>query len=86
MSEVQNLQANQKQEIEELYLRKGKVPPSGLVSPATMLNQRQRRFSKTGNYPPARKSSLQRGDMLHPAGWEDAVQCSDISRTSTAAV
>ncbi|KAG8006601.1 Serine/threonine-protein kinase WNK4, partial [Nibea albiflora] len=66
--EVQNLQANQKQEIEELYLRMGKVPPPGIVSPATMLNHRQRRLSKTGNYPPSRKNSLQRLDMPPPAG------------------
>ncbi|XP_074513262.1 serine/threonine-protein kinase WNK4-like isoform X3 [Sebastes fasciatus] len=68
--EVQNLQANQKQEIEELYLKMGKVPPPGIVSPAAMLNYRQRRLSKTGNYPPPppRKNSLQRLDVLPPAG------------------
>eukprot|EP00066_Takifugu_rubripes_P029848 XP_011619114.1 PREDICTED: serine/threonine-protein kinase WNK4-like [Takifugu rubripes] len=67
LAEVQNLQANQKQEIEDLYRRMGKVPPPGIVSPAAMLNQRQRRLSKTGNYPP-RKNSLQRLDVLPPAG------------------
>ncbi|XP_075939510.1 serine/threonine-protein kinase WNK4-like isoform X3 [Anarhichas minor] len=63
--EVQNLQANQKQEIEELYLRMGKVPPPGIVSPAAMLNHRQRRLSKTGI---PRRSSLQRLEVLLPAG------------------
>ncbi|XP_049896733.1 LOW QUALITY PROTEIN: serine/threonine-protein kinase WNK4-like [Epinephelus moara] len=66
--EVQNLQANQKAEIEQLYLRMGKVPPPGIVPPAAMLNPRQRRLSKTSNYPPSRKSSLQRLDVLPPAG------------------
>ncbi|XP_029364245.1 serine/threonine-protein kinase WNK4-like isoform X2 [Echeneis naucrates] len=68
LMEVQNLQANQKEEIEELYLRVGKAPPPGIVSPAAMLNYRQRRLSKSGNYTPARKNSLQRLDMLPPAG------------------
>ncbi|XP_051275746.1 serine/threonine-protein kinase WNK4 isoform X2 [Dicentrarchus labrax] len=68
LAEVQNLQSNQKREIEELYLRVGKVPPPGIVSPAAMLNHRQRRLSKTGNYPPSRKNSLQRLDMLPPVG------------------
>ncbi|XP_034394836.1 serine/threonine-protein kinase WNK4-like [Cyclopterus lumpus] len=66
--EVQTLQANQKREIEELYLRMGKVPPPGIVSPAAMLNHRQRRLSKTGNHPPSRRNSLQRLDGLPPAG------------------
>ncbi|KAM9345922.1 serine/threonine-protein kinase WNK4-like [Symphorus nematophorus] len=68
LAEVQDLQANQKQEIEDLYLRMGKVPPPGIVSPAAMLNHRQRRLSKTGNYPPSRKNSLQRLDVPPPAG------------------
>ncbi|XP_023263455.1 serine/threonine-protein kinase WNK1-like [Seriola lalandi dorsalis] len=68
LTEVQNLQANQKREIEELYLRMGKAPPPGIVSPAAMLNHRQRRLSKSGNYPPAHKNSLQRLDVLPPAG------------------
>ncbi|XP_068581846.1 serine/threonine-protein kinase WNK4 isoform X2 [Cebidichthys violaceus] len=63
--EVQNLQANQKREIEELYVRMGKVPPPGIVSPAAMLNHRQRRLSKTGN---PHRSSLQRLELLPPAG------------------
>lgn len=76
--EVQNLQTNQKQEIEDLYRKLGKVPPPGIVPPAAMLNQRQRRISKTGNYPPARKNSLQRLDALPPAGGRTtrSLQCS----------
>ncbi|KAM3597805.1 uncharacterized protein V6R79_009397 [Siganus canaliculatus] len=68
LAEVQNLQISQKQEIEELYLRMGKVPPPGIVAPAAMLNHRQRRLSKTGSYPPSRKNSLQRLDAPPPAG------------------
>ncbi|XP_034046057.1 serine/threonine-protein kinase WNK4 [Thalassophryne amazonica] len=68
LSEVQNLQVNQKREIEELYERMGKVPPPGIVSPATMLNHRQRRLSKTGIYPPPCKNSVQRLDILPPTG------------------
>ncbi|XP_070703870.1 serine/threonine-protein kinase WNK4-like isoform X5 [Pempheris klunzingeri] len=68
LAEVQTLQANQKREIEDLYSRMGKVPPPGIVSPAAMLNYRQRRLSKPGNYPPPRKNSLQRLDALLPAG------------------
>ncbi|XP_047428787.1 serine/threonine-protein kinase WNK4-like isoform X2 [Mugil cephalus] len=66
--EVQNLQVSQKREIEELYWKMGKVPPPGIVPPAAMLNHRQRRLSKSGNYPPLRKNSLQRLEVLPPAG------------------
>ncbi|CAK6980499.1 serine/threonine-protein kinase WNK4-like [Scomber scombrus] len=66
--EVQNLQANQKQEIEALYWKMGKAPPPNIVSPAIMLNHRQRRLSKTGNYLPTRRNSLHRLDTLPPAG------------------
>ncbi|XP_036409049.1 serine/threonine-protein kinase WNK4-like isoform X2 [Megalops cyprinoides] len=68
LSEVQALQATQKREIEELYERMGKVPPPGIVSPAAMLSNRQRRLSKGGGYPPSRRNSLQRLDILPPAG------------------
>ncbi|XP_061562044.1 LOW QUALITY PROTEIN: serine/threonine-protein kinase WNK4 [Phycodurus eques] len=65
LSEVQELQAAQKQEIEDLYEKMGKVPPPGIVSPAAMLSSRQRRLSKgTGGFPPSRRNSLQRLDML----------------------
>ncbi|XP_017556055.1 serine/threonine-protein kinase WNK4 [Pygocentrus nattereri] len=69
LSEVQALQASQKQEIEELYERMGKVPPPGIVSPAAMLSSRQRRLSKSGGYPStSRRNSLQRLDILPPTG------------------
>ncbi|XP_064172571.1 serine/threonine-protein kinase WNK4 isoform X1 [Anguilla rostrata] len=66
LSEVQALQATQKREIEELYARMGKVPPPGIVCPAAMLSSRQRRLSKSGGYPPSRRNSLQRLDILPP--------------------
>ncbi|TRY96481.1 hypothetical protein DNTS_031532 [Danionella cerebrum] len=68
VAEVQALQASQKQEIEDLYKRVGKVPPPGIVSPAAMLSSRQRRLSKGGGYPSSRRNSLQRLDMLPPTG------------------
>ncbi|XP_051994343.1 serine/threonine-protein kinase WNK4-like [Xyrauchen texanus] len=68
LSEVQALQASQKQEIEELYERIGKVPPPGIVSPAAMLSSRQRRLSKSGGYPTSRRNSLQRLDILPSTG------------------
>ncbi|XP_059203306.1 serine/threonine-protein kinase WNK4-like isoform X2 [Centropristis striata] len=68
LEEVLNLQANQKQEIEALYVRMGKAPPPGIVPPAAMLNQRQRRLSKSGSFPPLRRNSLQRLEAPHPAG------------------
>ncbi|CAL8238305.1 unnamed protein product [Lota lota] len=49
--EVHMLQANQKREIEEMYRKLGKAPPPGLVVPAAMLSNRQRRLSRTGNSP-----------------------------------
>ncbi|KAJ7313412.1 hypothetical protein JRQ81_004759 [Phrynocephalus forsythii] len=67
LAEVEMLQARQKQEIEELYARLGKVPPAGIVSPATMLSSRQRRLSKSG-FNPLRRSSLQRLDPAQPQG------------------
>ncbi|XP_041859249.1 serine/threonine-protein kinase WNK4-like isoform X2 [Melanotaenia boesemani] len=66
--QVQNLQVSQKREIEELYRKKGKAAPHGIVPPAAMLNHRQRRLSKSGNFPPPLKNSLQRQDALPPAG------------------
>jgi len=71
--EVQTLQANQKRDIEELYLRMGKVPPPGIVSVAAMLNHRQRRLSRTGSHAPSGRSSLQRPDTPPPAGEEAAL-------------
>ncbi|XP_063043770.1 serine/threonine-protein kinase WNK4 isoform X2 [Engraulis encrasicolus] len=69
LTEVQALQAAQKREIEDLYERMGKVPPPGIVSPAAMLNSsRQRRLSKSSGYPPSRRNSLQRLDVMPPPG------------------
>ncbi|XP_035261873.1 serine/threonine-protein kinase WNK4 [Anguilla anguilla] len=68
LSEVQSLQASQKKEIEELYEKIGKAPPPGIVSPAAMLSNRQRRMSKGGGFPPSRRNSLQRLEILPPAG------------------
>ncbi|CAG5958646.1 unnamed protein product [Menidia menidia] len=62
--EVQALQAAQKREIEELYEKMGKVPPPGIVSPAAMLSNRQRRLSKGSCFPASRRNSLQRLDLM----------------------
>ncbi|XP_034414149.1 serine/threonine-protein kinase WNK4 [Cyclopterus lumpus] len=64
LTEVQALQAVQKREVEELYGKMGKVPPPGIVSPAAVLSGRQRRLSKGSGFPPTRRNSLQRLDML----------------------
>lgn len=61
------LQSAQKKEIEELYLRMGKQPPLGIVSPAAMLSSRQRRLSK-GSFNPSRRNSLQRLELTQPPG------------------
>ncbi|MFT7797640.1 serine/threonine-protein kinase WNK4-like [Arapaima gigas] len=66
--EVEELQAAQKQEIIELYEKMGKMPPPGIVAPAAMLSNRQRRLSKGAGYPTSRKNSLQRLDVLPSAG------------------
>ncbi|OXB55286.1 hypothetical protein ASZ78_014080 [Callipepla squamata] len=65
LAEVQLLQSTQKKEIEELYLRMGKQPPLGIVSPAAMLSSRQRRLSK-GSFNPSRRNSLQRLELAQP--------------------
>ncbi|NXV49233.1 WNK4 kinase, partial [Uria aalge] len=65
LTEVQLLQSAQKKEIEELYLRMGKQPPLGIVSPAAMLSSRQRRLSK-GSFNPSRRNSLQRLELAQP--------------------
>ncbi|NWW75773.1 WNK4 kinase, partial [Climacteris rufus] len=67
LAEVQLLQSTQKKEIEELYLRMGKQPPLGIVSPAAMLSGRQRRLSK-GSFNPSRRNSLQRLELGQPTG------------------
>eukprot|EP00076_Gallus_gallus_P034246 XP_024999784.1 serine/threonine-protein kinase WNK4 isoform X9 [Gallus gallus] len=65
LAEVQLLQSTQKKEIEELYVRMGKQPPLGIVSPAAMLSSRQRRLSK-GSFNPSRRNSLQRLELAQP--------------------
>ncbi|XP_062382213.1 serine/threonine-protein kinase WNK4 isoform X2 [Sardina pilchardus] len=80
MGEVQSLQSAQKREIEELYERMGKAPPAGIVSPAAMLSSRQWRLSKGGGYPPSRRNSLQRLDILPLTGM---VRKSSLSGSST---
>lgn len=67
ISEVQLLQSVQKQEIEDLYRKMGKIPPAAIVSPATVLSCRQRRLSK-GSYSQSRRNSLQRLEIKQPAG------------------
>ncbi|XP_040509304.1 serine/threonine-protein kinase WNK4 isoform X15 [Gallus gallus] len=67
LAEVQLLQSTQKKEIEELYVRMGKQPPLGIVSPAAMLSSRQRRLSK-GSFNPSRRNSLQRLELAQPPG------------------
>ncbi|NXF85475.1 WNK4 kinase, partial [Eubucco bourcierii] len=67
LAEVQLLQSTQKKEIEELYLRMGKQPPLGIVSPAAMLSSRQRRLSK-GSFNASRRNSLQRLELAQPPG------------------
>ncbi|XP_059812474.1 serine/threonine-protein kinase WNK4 isoform X2 [Hypanus sabinus] len=68
LAEVQRLQAMQKKEIEQLYEKMGKVPPAGIVSPAAILNGRQRRLSK-GNFNQSRRNSLQRLEPLQQPGF-----------------
>lgn len=68
LGQVQSLQVSQKQEIEELYRQKGKVPPPGIVPPAAMLKHRHRRLSKPGNFPLPRRNSLQRLEIPPPSG------------------
>ncbi|XP_047673161.1 serine/threonine-protein kinase WNK4 [Tachysurus fulvidraco] len=83
--EVQTLQALQKQEIQELYERMGKVPPPCILSPATMLSSRQRRLSKGGGFPSSRRNSLQRLDILPTPGMirKNSVSGSSSSSSSS---
>uniref|UniRef100_A0A8C1L4S7 Serine/threonine-protein kinase WNK4 n=1 Tax=Cyprinus carpio TaxID=7962 RepID=A0A8C1L4S7_CYPCA len=83
VAEVQALHASQKQEIEELYKRMGKVPPPGIVSPAAMLSSRQRRLSKSGGYPSSRQNSLQRLDLLPPTGTIGIMRKNSVSGSSS---
>ncbi|XP_043910624.1 serine/threonine-protein kinase WNK4 isoform X2 [Protopterus annectens] len=79
ISEVQLLQSVQKKEIEDLYEKMGKIPPAGIVSPATVLSCRQRRLSK-GSYSQSRRNSLQRPEIKQPTGM---MRRNSIGGTST---
>ncbi|XP_019328468.1 PREDICTED: serine/threonine-protein kinase WNK4 [Aptenodytes forsteri] len=68
LAEVQLLQSAQKKEIEELYLRMGKQPPLGIVSPAAMLSSRQRRLSKGSFNPSPPPPRLRRLELAQPPG------------------
>ncbi|XP_041121403.1 serine/threonine-protein kinase WNK4-like isoform X2 [Polyodon spathula] len=83
LTEVQLLQAVQKQEIEELYGRMGRVPPPGIVSPATMLSSRQRRLSKGGSFLPSRRNSLQRLEVLQTAAVTGIIRKNSFSGSSS---
>lgn len=67
LSEVEALQSLQKKEIEDLYSRLGKQPPPGIVAPAAMLSNRQRRISLSkSSFPTSRRNSLQRTEPPVP--------------------
>uniref|UniRef100_A0A3Q2R3R7 non-specific serine/threonine protein kinase n=1 Tax=Fundulus heteroclitus TaxID=8078 RepID=A0A3Q2R3R7_FUNHE len=68
LGQVQSLQVNQKREIEELYRQKGKVPPPGIVPPASMFKYRHRRLSNSGSYSLPRRNSLQKPEIPPPSG------------------
>lgn len=77
LSEVEALQSLQKKEIEDLYSRLGKQPPPGIVAPAAMLSNRQRRISLSkGSFPTSRRNSLQRTEPPVPGPGETAVALS----------
>ncbi|XP_062969254.1 serine/threonine-protein kinase WNK4 [Cynocephalus volans] len=78
LSEVEALQTLQKKEIEDLYSRLGKQPPLGIVAPAAMLSNRQRRLSK-GSFPTSRRNSLQRSEPPGPG----IIQRNSLSGSST---
>ncbi|XP_058858991.1 serine/threonine-protein kinase WNK4 isoform X1 [Acipenser ruthenus] len=83
LTEVQVLQAVQKREIEELYEKMGKAPRPGVVSPATMLSSRQRRLSKGGGFPPSRRNSLQRLEVLQTAAVTGIMRKNSFSGSSS---
>ncbi|XP_029453342.1 serine/threonine-protein kinase WNK1 [Rhinatrema bivittatum] len=57
LKEIQELQVRQKQEIELLYTKLGKVPPAVIIPPAAPLSGRRRRPTKTKGSKSSRSSS-----------------------------
>ncbi|XP_015720887.1 serine/threonine-protein kinase WNK1 isoform X3 [Coturnix japonica] len=57
LKEIQELQSRQKQEIESLYTKLGKVPPSVIIPPAAPLSGRRRRPTKGKSSKSSRSSS-----------------------------
>ncbi|NXU57672.1 WNK1 kinase, partial [Turnix velox] len=57
LKEIQELQSRQKQEIESLYMKLGKPPPSVIVPPAAPLSGRRRRPTKGKGSKSSRSSS-----------------------------
>lgn len=49
MKEIQALQTRQKEEIEALFMRMGKNPPSSVVSPAVAMAGGRRRLKSKGH-------------------------------------
>nr|XP_044993261.1 serine/threonine-protein kinase WNK1 isoform X10 [Jaculus jaculus] len=58
LKEIQDLQSRQKQEIESLYTKLGKVPPAVIIPPAAPLSGRRRRPTKSKGNKSSRSSSL----------------------------
>ncbi|XP_075839064.1 serine/threonine-protein kinase WNK1 isoform X11 [Microtus pennsylvanicus] len=58
LKEIQDLQSRQKQEIESLYTKLGKVPPAVIIPPAAPLSGRRRRPTKSKGSKSSRSSSL----------------------------
>ncbi|KAM9205576.1 serine/threonine-protein kinase WNK1 isoform 6-T6 [Mergus octosetaceus] len=57
LKEIQELQSRQKQEIESLYTKLGKVPPAVIIPPAAPLSGRRRRPTKGKGSKSSRSSS-----------------------------
>ncbi|XP_007892897.2 serine/threonine-protein kinase WNK1 isoform X2 [Callorhinchus milii] len=57
LKEIQALQSRQKQEIEDLYIKLGKVPPAVIIPPAAPLSGRRRRPTKGKGSKSSRSSS-----------------------------
>nr|XP_013802678.1 PREDICTED: serine/threonine-protein kinase WNK1 isoform X2 [Apteryx mantelli mantelli] len=57
LKEIQELQSRQKQEIESLYTKLGKIPPAVIIPPAAPLSGRRRRPTKGKSSKSSRSSS-----------------------------